>query len=177
MANRDQATTAPPTERKTTVTQLVRVTDKPPPTITAVPDLNTMMLVAKTVADSRYFSETNGPAQAMVKILAGHEMGVSPIASMTGIHLVKGKITLGSNLMAAKVRSSGRYDYRVKHLDDQRCEIEFLMDGKPLGLSTFTIEDAKKAGLAGGDNYRKYPRNMLFARAMRGFQGETSCGT
>ena len=39
------------------------------------------------------------------------------------------------------------------------------MEGKVIGTSAFSIDDAKKAGLA-GDNWRKYPRNMLFARAM-----------
>jgi len=30
----------------------------------------------------------------------------------------------------------------------------------------FTLEDAKRAGLADADNYRKYPKAMLFSRCM-----------
>jgi hypothetical protein len=37
--------------------------------------------------------------------------------------------------------------------------------GEELGESSFSLEDAKRAGLA-GDNWRKYPRNMLYARAV-----------
>jgi len=43
------------------------------------------------------------------------------------------------------------------------CTIEFYEDGRAIGRSRFTIEDAKRAGTK---NMDKYPRNMLFARAM-----------
>jgi hypothetical protein len=51
---------------------------------------------------------------------------------------------------------------------DKVCSIEFGTkvpgsDIKSLGISTFTIEDAKKAGTK---NLDKFPKNMLFARAM-----------
>ena len=42
----------------------------------------------------------------------------------------------------------------------------FFEDGKGIGRSRFTLQDAQKAGLNGSDNWRKYPRNMLFARAL-----------
>jgi hypothetical protein len=124
------------------------------------------MALAKAIAGSGLFNDIRDFNQALVKMVAGQEMGFGPIASMTGIHVIKGKITLSANLIAAAIRRSGHYDYRVKRLDDQRCEIEFLMNNNPIGVSIFTIEDARKAGLASGDNWKKYPRNMLFARAM-----------
>jgi len=34
------------------------------------------------------------------------------------------------------------------------------------GAATFTIEEAKTAGLAGKDNWKGYPSDMLFARAL-----------
>jgi hypothetical protein len=43
--------------------------------------------------------------------------------------------------------------------------VEFYENGKPVGVSKFTDEDAKAAGLA-GDNWSKYRRNMHFARAI-----------
>src|SRR4029077_11710975 len=50
--------------------------------------------------------------------------------------------------------------------DNEACEIVFTRKGRPLTPSSvFTLEDAERAGLR-GDNYRKFPRNMLFARAM-----------
>jgi hypothetical protein len=121
--------------------------------------------VGELLARSGYFLDAKDAAQAFVKVLAGRELGIGDIAAMTGIYIVKGKVSLSANLMAALVKRSGRYDYRVKRLDDKGCEIAFYDNGQPIGASTFTEEDARKAGL-GGDNWKKFPRNMYFARAM-----------
>lgn len=112
---------------------------------------------------SGYFEGVRDQAQAMVKIMAGAEIGLPPMVSMTGIYIVKGKIQLGADVLAKKVKSSGRYDYKVKTLTEQICEIEFFEQGKSIGVSPFTIEQAKKAGT---QNIEKFARNMLFARAL-----------
>jgi len=124
------------------------------------------MALGDVLARSGFFPDTRGAAQAVVKILAGRELGYGPITSMTDIYVVKGRVTIGATLIAATIRRSQRYDYRIKHLDDQSCQIVFLMDDNVIGVSSFTIDDAKKANLVGGDNWKKYPRNMLFARAV-----------
>lgn len=129
-------------------------------------NLNEMMTIGKILASSGFFADTRSEAQAVAKILAGAEAGFGPMAAMTGIHIVKGKIVMGANLMAAKVKGSGRYNYKIKRLDDTGCVLEFFENGRPVGESSFTLEDAKKAGLGGGDNWQHYPRNMMFARAI-----------
>jgi hypothetical protein len=48
-------------------------------------------------------------------------------------------------------------------MTDTACEIAFTEQGKDCGRSRFTIEDARKAQTK---NLDKFPRNMLFARAM-----------
>jgi hypothetical protein len=85
---------------------------------------------------------------------------------MTGINIIKGKVTLSANLIAAAVKRSGRYNYRVRKMTDEACEIVFFEGKEEIGVSSFTMTDAKAAGLNSGDNWRKFPRNMLFARAM-----------
>lgn len=117
------------------------------------------------LARSGYFQDARDAAQTFVKILAGRELGIGDIAAMTGIYIVKGRVTLSANLMAALVKRSGRYNYRVLKMDDTACEIAFYEDGQPCGNSSFTAADARAAGLA-GDNWKKFPKNMLFARAM-----------
>jgi hypothetical protein len=118
---------------------------------------------AQAMAKSGYFTDARDAAQAVVKILAGQEMGFGPFASMTGIYIIQGRPSIGANLMAAAVKSSQRYNYRVVEMTDQVCEIEYLEYGKPCGRSRFTLENASKAGTK---NLDKFPRNMLFARAM-----------
>lgn len=122
---------------------------------------------ARAMAGSGFFQDTRQASQAIVKIMAGRELGFGPFASMTGVNIIQGKPAFGANIMAACVKKSGRYNYRVTEMTDKVCTIEFMekMDGKWLtsGVSSFTIEDAKKAGTK---NLEKFPRNMLFARAM-----------
>ena len=117
------------------------------------------------LAKSGYFQDTRDAAQAIVKVLAGQEMGIGSIAAMTGIYIVKGRVTLSANLMAALIKRSGHYNYRVTELSDTACEIEFSENGQVIGTSRFTMQDAAKAKL-GGDNWARFPRNMLFARAL-----------
>jgi hypothetical protein len=107
-------------------------------------------------------------AQAIVKIMAGRELGIGPFAAMKGINVIKGKLDLDASLTAALIKRTGRYSYRVRTLTNTLCEIEFFEDGESIGVSSFSMEDAHKAGLTGGshDMYAKYPRNMLWARAM-----------
>jgi hypothetical protein len=128
-------------------------------------DIDKTLTLAKILAEGGVF-DIRGAAQAVAKIMTGHELGIGPVSSLINITLIKNKVTLSATLLAALIRRSGRYDYRVRRLDDQGCVIEVLMNGQPVGSSTFTIEDAKRAGLAGGENYRKFPKNMVFARAL-----------
>lgn len=122
---------------------------------------------AKAMAGSGFFTDTRQASQAIVKIMAGAELGVGPFASMVGVNIIQGKPAFSANLMAAAVKRSGKYNYRVTEMTDKVCTIEFMekLDGKWLtsGVSSFTIEDARKAGTK---NLDKFPRNMLFARAM-----------
>jgi hypothetical protein len=124
--------------------------------------------IGETFFKSGMFADIKSAQQAVVKIMAGAEMGISPFAAMAGIHIIQGKPTIGAGLMAARVKGFGKYDYRVVEHTDKVCAIEFLeklpANGlKSLGISTFTIEDARKAGTK---NLDKFPKNMLFARAM-----------
>ena len=118
---------------------------------------------ANAMAKSGYFNDSREAAQALVKILAGQVMGFGAFAAMSGIHIIQGRPAIGANLMAAAVKGSGRYNYRVTEMTDKVCTIKFYEHGEEIGVSSFTVEDAKKAGTK---NLDKFPRNMLFARAM-----------
>ena len=123
--------------------------------------------IGKMMAVSGYFQDAREAAQAAVKVQAGMEMGFGPFTSMTGIHIIQGRPSVGANLMASAVKTNPRYDYRVREMTDQACRIEFfeIIGGKreSIGVSEFTLADGKKAGTK---NLDKFPRNMLFARAM-----------
>jgi hypothetical protein len=119
--------------------------------------------LGRILAKSGFFADTRDEAQAIVKVLAGSELGFGAIASMTGFHIIKGRVSMSANLMAAAVKRSGRYNFRVIELTDKACEIAFFEGTQDIGHSRFTLDDAKRAGT---QNMDKFPRNMLYARAM-----------
>jgi hypothetical protein len=126
-------------------------------------NLQDTLKLGEVLARSKRFADDVSPEQAVVKVLAGQELGFGPIASMTGIYVIKGRVTVSANMMAQAVKRSTKYDYRIVQMDDTFCEIAFFEAGEELGLSVFTIDDARKAGT---QNLDRFPRNMLFARAM-----------
>lgn len=119
--------------------------------------------LGKQFHESAMFPDVKSAAQAIVKIQAGAEIGIPPFAAMSGIHIIQGKPSIGAGLMASSVKASGKYDYRVIQQDEKACSIDFYQGKEKIGNSTFTIEDAKKAQTK---NIDKFPKNMLFARAM-----------
>lgn len=134
-------------------------------------DLDKIARISRAMIASGYFQDVRSVAQAAVKILAGSELGIPPLASMVGIYIVQGRVQLSAQVMAALIKKSGRYDYRLREHTNQRCAIEFFEHGQSLGLSEYSIEDAKRAGLVrsgqrGPSPWEAHPRNMLFARSM-----------
>ena len=120
------------------------------------------MLVASGYFDAK--GERNMQiAQLATKIMAGRELGYGPFASVQGIHVIQGKPQISANLMAAAVKAHPRYDYKVRKMEADAVAIEFFENGESIGTSTFTADDAKRANT---QNMSKFPRNMLFARAL-----------
>lgn len=125
--------------------------------------LNEIMKMAEVFAQSGMFTDAKQMGQAFVKIQAGQEVGIPPFASMSGIHIIQGKPTIGAGIIASCIKGSGKYDYKVKEMSEKICSIDFFQGKEFIGNSEFTIEDAKKAGTK---NIDKFPKNMLFARSI-----------
>lgn len=127
--------------------------------------------LADTLAGARTIPEAlqKSPADCMAIVLAGAELGLAPMQSIRALVLIKGKPTLSADAMGALVKS--RRDVcqylLLKASDATRAtyETQRLGDPAPTTMS-FTIDEAKAAGLAGNDNWRKFPAAMLRARAL-----------
>lgn len=152
--------------------------------VAVIDSMKEIMSLGSVFAASGMFVDTKTQAQAVVKIIAGRELGLSPIESMTNIFFVNNRRALTSGIMASLVKKSKKYDYQIKKLDNEECVLEFFQvvgDKKELsGESVFTIKDAAKAGLVNKDNWKNYPKNCLFARALsngvKWFTPDAVCG-
>lgn len=132
-------------------------------------DFDTLQRQSLALYKSGYFKSVGNVAQAIVKVMAGAELGFAPFASMTGISVINGMPSVGANLIATLVDSSPDYDYKDITPDgerDKRCDIEFFKNKESRGIMSFTIEDAQRARLLAKDNWKCYPSAMLFNRAL-----------
>lgn len=111
------------------------------------------------------------PEAAFTKIMYGQELGLPPMAARSAVHVIQGKPTLSSNAMATALDRHPDYDYAVEELDYEKCTVTIWKrrgnEWLKRGSFTFTMEDAKRAQLIkAGSGWTKYPKAMLFARAI-----------
>lgn len=128
------------------------------------------MALGEVFAASGMFPDIKTQAQAVVKIMAGKELGLSAFQSVSGIYMVNGRLALQAGVMSSLIKRSTKYDYTVDELTTEICKLTFYdttkEEHRPLGESEFSFKDAAKAGLVNKDNWKSYPKNMLFARAL-----------
>ncbi len=113
-----------------------------------------------------FTSEVTSVDKAFAILLAGEEMGFSPMASARSIALVKGKVSLGADAQIGlcKRSSACRYFYLVESTELLATYITHR-EGDPEATSlTYTMEMARTAGLAGSQTWRSHPKAMLRAR-------------
>lgn len=141
---------------------------KPDPTLTE-DGLRLMMAAAKRYVDSGLLpAEVNTPQKALVIMKAGRELGIPDTYALRNIHVVKGKPSCSSELLLALVRRTyGPGAIRVGKTSNTACTVQYREQGWD-GISeyTFTIEDAKQAGVASSNTWRSYPAAMLRARCI-----------
>ena len=101
--------------------------------------------------------------EAVVLLLTGRELGLSPMQSLRGIYVVSGRPVLSADLMVAVVRRSGLCrSWRVVKSTPAECTIETHREGEAEpARKTWTAEDAKRAGLGGKGTWAQYPAQML----------------
>lgn len=135
-------------------------------TLAEIKEISTTLSASKLMPEALQKS----PADIFAIVKTGQELGLEPMKSIRGIAIIKGKPTLSADLMGALVkRERSVCEYlRLVESTDKVATYETKRVGEP-GTTriSFTSEDAARAGLA-GDNWRKYPAQMLRARALSG---------
>lgn len=110
------------------------------------------------------------PANVLYAMEYGRTLGITPLAAITGIHVIEGKPSASAALISGLVRQAG-HKLRVRVENGQ---------GGPRAIATIHRSDdpefefraewdmqrARDAGLANKDVWRKYPQAMLKARAI-----------
>lgn len=111
------------------------------------------------------------PEKAMVAIMHGMEVGMTPMAALQSIAVVNGRPTIWGDGAIGLVRGSGKCEWIKERIDGDGdnmvavCEVKRKGEADPI-KATFSVADAKKAGLWGKQGpWQQYPKRMLSMRA------------
>jgi len=129
--------------------------------------LDQAMTLARTLAVSALLPESlrKKPEDVLVVLMTGRELGLSPMQSVRGLHVIKGRPVISADLMVALAQRSPVCEFfRLVESTDTRASYETKRKGSDVVKMSFTIEQAKAAGLTGKDTWRSYPAAMLRAR-------------
>lgn len=105
------------------------------------------------------------PEAVLACILAGHEAGVSPMQALSKIHIIEGRPAMAAELMRALVLQHG-HELNYEKVSTTSVTAAGRRKGSERWTTVeWTMDDAKRGGLDGKQNWRKWPRAMLIARA------------
>ncbi len=133
-------------------------------------DLVALQSISKELAQSRLHAHRN-PADVLFVISVGEFLGLNAATALMNIYNVNGMPTMKADLKLALAKRHPEYAGCEIDANTERCIVKMKRrneNGTEEAItSTFTIEDAKRAGLfPKKDNWRMYPQRMLKARAI-----------
>lgn len=113
-------------------------------------------------------STVKSPEAAAIIALKGFELGLKPMVAFAHIHVVNGKPGCSAELMLASIyKEHPEADIQFVQMDEAACKIKARRNpDRDYQEISFTIEEAKAAGLLGKDNWKGYPTDMNRARAI-----------
>jgi hypothetical protein len=98
-------------------------------------------------------------------VLMGRELGMGTMAACRKLQVIKGTVTERADSQLARFKSCGGRA-QFKELTETRAVLVLRHPNGDEHTETFTLDDAKRAGLASNDNYAKHPKAMLRSRAI-----------
>lgn len=106
------------------------------------------------------------PGNILVAIQWGAEVGLPPLQAMQNIAVINGRPAIWGDAVLAIVRGSGLLESITEEITETGATCTVQRRGEPPTVRTFTVEDAKRAGLLGKQGpWTQYPKRMLQMRA------------
>jgi len=105
--------------------------------------------------------------QVMTVAMMGKELGLEPMTALNNISVINGKPTLEAKLMLSlALKKYPTAKYRVVKNTTELAEVELGRPGQEPSRFSFTMDQARAAGLTGKSNWKNYPADMLLWRAI-----------
>jgi hypothetical protein len=125
----------------------------------------TLSKVGAGLFKSGLFPNAKNEYGAWAIVQYGAELGIGPMMALKNINIISGQVACNAQLMLSLAFARG-VAVQVLQETEKGCKLLFKRAGFLDYEASFTEEDAKAAGLAGKDNWKKYPRDMYYWRAV-----------
>lgn len=133
------------------------------------PELGIITAIANTVGGVRSMMPKwiTTPGEATAIMLAGHELGLQPMAAVRHLYIVNGNVVASSQALASLVLANEPgADIVIVETDTTKATVELRRPNRQPLRIIYTIEDAKRAGLAEKGVWKAHPADMLRWRAI-----------
>ncbi len=126
--------------------------------------LDQVGMMAKAVADSGLFGIRN-EAQAFTLMCVAQADGIPPIKAVQQYHIIDNKPALKSEAMLARFQAAGG---KIRWTERTASRVSLWLSHPQAGELevTWDMERAKAAGLAGKNQWKAYPMQMMGARCI-----------
>lgn len=130
--------------------------------------------LTEAIAVADYFAQSdlvprdykNKSGNIIVAWQKGYEVGLMPQQSLETIAVINGRACIWGDGLIALVKNSNKEEWTHETITDSKATCETKRKGQEQTIvRSFSVEDAKKAGLWGNNVWAKYPKRMLQMRA------------
>jgi hypothetical protein len=106
------------------------------------------------------------PGNCLIAMQWGAELGLKPLQALSNIAVINGRAALWGDAVIALVRSSPLCEYVQESDDGHTATCRVKRRGEAEQVVTFSVDDAKAAGLHGKQGpWTQYPKRMRQMRA------------
>lgn len=106
------------------------------------------------------------PGNCLIAMQWGAELGLKPLQSLQNLAVINGRPALWGDAVIALVLSSPVCEYVTEDDDGHTATCRVKRKGAPEQVRSFSMDDARKAGLAGKQGpWTQYPKRMRQMRA------------
>lgn len=146
--------------------------------MTEVPELKSRGLVPQSMTEAMQMSEMLAKSEIipkhfkgragdiLVAIQWGLEVGLPPLQALQNIAVINGRPSMWGDAVLALVRSSGKLERIDERDDGETATCRVKRKGEPEVVRTFSMADAKQAGLINKQGpWTQYPKRMRQMRS------------
>ena len=150
-----------------------------------ITDIPSLQAFSQLMLDSGFAPGHKDARSVMGAIAWGWQAGLSPATSLQYVAMINGRPSIWGKGLRALLLASGKLESCKEYVEGEgdkmtaHCELTRVGMKEPF-KATFSMDDARKAGLVGKGTWKSYPKRMLEWRAFgfavaNGFS-DVTCG-